>query len=333
MRTALVAALVIGVNGLGRAETVQQRMDRLERGIDIASELGRFDRVQFLRRELASEAARAGSTALAARQYELLLASRPPKRERVKLFVELARMRRTQQNYAGAISAYQDARHDDRDNWDANLELAQTYAQLDLNVNARDTYLFCVKLSPRSVEAYQGLAGVYQRQGYLNKALENYQKALSIEKRPSIYLAMADCYVRMDQMDKATDILAQGKAMLPGADYDARVGDIYHRRGDLKDAAKAWEDALSADARRDDIRLKLAMIYERMNRSADTDRMLRKLEGSYPKSPLVHFLRGWVLYDRGDRSGALSEIRLVQSLSPTDLVKHYNDQLMDLIRK
>lgn len=316
-----------------RAETLQQRLDGLQHGIDSASELGRFDRVQALRLDLAREAAGAKRYALAARQYELLLAARPGKRERVKLFVELARMRRLSENFGGAISAYQDALHDDPKNWDANFELAQTNFQIDLNVAALSYYQRSLKIKPKSVDVYLGMAAVYQKQGFLNKAIKEYEKALKIQPRPEIYLAMADCYLRQDNMDKAADILQQGKAVLPWADYDARLGDIYHRRGDLIHAASSWEDSLKVDNKRDDIRLKLAMLYDRLGRRADTDRMLKKLEGSYPKSPLVHFLRAWIHYDRGDRETARLEAQRVERLAPTELVKHYNDRLLLLLNK
>lgn len=326
----VIVASVALIRSGWAAETIQQRLDRLQRGIDVASELGRIDRAKSLREELAEEARRAGNFVVAARQYELLLASRPGKRDRIRLFVELGRMRRALQDYTAAIRAYQDALHDDSKSWDANLELAQTYALADLNVLALELYKKCAKINREAPEAYQGMAQVYQKQGYLTKAIAEYKKALKVQESPDIYLAMADCYVRMDDLPKAAEILQEGKTLLPGADYDARLGDIFQRRGDLALASSAWEAALKADGKRDDLRLKLAMVYERLGRVADTDKMLRTLEAGYPQSPLVHFLRGWIHYERGDHAAARREALTVEKLGPTELVKHYNDRLLEL---
>src|SRR5258708_7933209 len=75
------------------AGTAEEVASRLQRSIDRALEQGHYEYVQTLRQELARHYAAAGAFALAARQYELLLSSRPSRRERVAYFVELGKMR------------------------------------------------------------------------------------------------------------------------------------------------------------------------------------------------------------------------------------------------
>src|SRR5204863_10152670 len=123
------------------------------------------------------------------------------------------------------------------------------------------------------------------------------------------------------------------KTILPRADYDIRLGEIYRRHGDLKSACSAWEEARKSDAHRDDVRLQLALIYDRLSRPSDTDRMFKHLLEAYPRSPLVHFSRAWVLYARGDREGSRQEALVVQGLNPTALVLHYNDELLTQLKK
>ena len=102
----------------------------LQRSIDRASEAREF----FPRADAAFRAGRSsdagtGPLCAAARQYELLLASRPAEHERVKFFIKLGKMRDAVEDYSGAINAYQDALHDDPKSWDANLALARAYAR------------------------------------------------------------------------------------------------------------------------------------------------------------------------------------------------------------
>src|SRR5438552_11550913 len=77
-----------------------------------SSERGEFDTVQELRAKLADYAAATGHYDVGAQQYELLLAGRPGRAERVKLFTKLGHMRMALQNYGQAIGAYDDALHD-----------------------------------------------------------------------------------------------------------------------------------------------------------------------------------------------------------------------------
>src|SRR5436305_977388 len=141
-----------------------------------------------------------------------------------------------------------------------------------------------MKLQPNSAEPYEGIARVYQQLGFLNKAVTHFQKALTIEKKPETYLALSDTFVRQGDIVQARDILQQAKAVLPRADYDVRLGEIYRHHGDIKKACAAWEDALKIDPHRDDVRLQLAIAYDWIQRPAETDRMFRRLLADYPAS-------------------------------------------------
>src|SRR4051812_23059135 len=95
------------------AGSFEEVTNRLEREIDRASEQGKYSSVQALRLELAQHYAAKGAYARAARQYELLLASRPSRSERVSYFIELGKMRDADREYDAAIGSFQDALHDD----------------------------------------------------------------------------------------------------------------------------------------------------------------------------------------------------------------------------
>jgi tetratricopeptide (TPR) repeat protein len=315
------------------AGTAEEVTHRLQHSIDVASERGNYSQLQSLRLELAQHYAAIGSFALAARQYELLLASRPGRHERVDFSIELGKMRDADHDYDRAIAALQDAVHDDEKSWDANFNLARAYDHAELNSKAVEIYKTCIALKPERYEAYSGIAHVYQQLGFLSRAVAYYQKALARESRPELYLALADAYARQGDVARARDILQQAKTLLPRADYDVRLGEIFRRSDDLKRACAAWEEALKVDPRRGDVKLDLALAYERLKRSAESDRLFRQLLAAYPRSALVHFSRAWSLYSRGDPYGARVEAQIVERLAPTAVVQHYNEQLLAELRK
>jgi tetratricopeptide (TPR) repeat protein len=301
--------------------------------INHASEKGDFDTVQSLRMNLADYAADIGQYDLAAAQYELLLAGRPRRADRVRYFTRLGSVRMALQDYVRAIAAFDDALHDRPKDWDANLKRARAFAAADINQRAIESYQRCIKLKPLEVAPYEELAEVYEKQGLLGKALAYYEKALVRDPKPEIYLHMADCYVHQKNIAQAVSLLSQAKAQLPRADYDVRLGDIYQSLGDMPRASSAWEAALTADPKRDDVRLKLTLIYDQLHRRSDTDRLFKELLTSYPQSPLVHYFRALVLWERGERTASEAEALVVEQLSPTEQVAHFNDLLLSQLRK
>jgi tetratricopeptide (TPR) repeat protein len=331
-----VALILFGLVGFSKAPTgaaavagtTEDISARLQRSIDKASERGQYRAVQDLRLELAEHYKRQSAYAFAARQYELLLASRPSRRERVSYSIELGKMQMADKNYGGAIQAFQDAVHDDHNSWDANLLLARAYDHSELNTKAIEVYQRCIELRPDSWEGFHGVARVYQQLGFLNKAVVNYQKAVILAKRPESYLQLSDTYVRQGDISRAKDILQQAKAVLPLADYDVRLGEIFQRQGDLKSACSAWEEALHADAQRDDVRLQLALAYDRLGRGSDSDRQFRRLLTEFPASPVVHFSHAWVLFARGDFAGSRTEALAARDLGPTATVGYYTNKLL-----
>lgn len=309
------------------------QINRLLGQIDQSSERGNFSVVQNLRMQLAEYAVERRRFDIAARQYELLLAARPAKKERVRLYTRLGKMRMVLGDYSRAIASFDDALHDNPKDWDANIERARAFFATDLNQRAIESYLHCIRLRPQESAPYEELGRVYERQGFLGKALGYYQQALAREPKPDTYLHMADCYVHLKDLPKAVDVLAQAKARLPRAEYDVRLGDIYQSLGDMARAGVAWEEALKSDPQRDDVRLKLAFIYDRLHRRADTDRMFSHLLATYPRSPLVHHMKAVVLWERGEISASRDEALQVERLSPTEQVSHYNELLLQQIRK
>ena len=89
---------------------------------------------------------------------------------------------------------------------------------------------------------------------------------------------------------------------------------------------------MKGDPKRDDVRLKLTLVYDQLHRRAEADRLFRVLLASYPQSPLVHYFKALVLWERGERTASRAEALVVQRLSPTEGVAHFNDLLISQLR-
>src|SRR5690242_15964472 len=93
---ALLAAwtvMFLGARGAFADPQEDQTVNRWLSEIDRSSEKGDFEAVQVVRARLADYAAAIGRYDLAARHYELLLAARPGRAERVRIFIRLGNVR------------------------------------------------------------------------------------------------------------------------------------------------------------------------------------------------------------------------------------------------
>lgn len=328
---ALLALCVVGASAAPAAFDATER--QLRSAIDKASEKGRLDEVRALRLELAREATQNGYYFDAERQYELLLAARPGKKARVNLFTELGRLRESTGDDPSAVSAFEDARHDDPRAWTATLHLAQADTRLGLYKDAEAMYLKCLELRPGDLEARDGLGDMYRARGFLEQAMAIYQETIKRRPTAASFSGLADCYIRRNDIARAIATLQKAKASGVPGDYDTPLGFAYRRAGNFAQAAAVWEKVLADHPDRSDLKLNLVWAYIPLGRLRAADRLIEGLLTAYPRSPLVHFTAAWLKLRQGDVAAARRESARVDDLSPTDLVKHYNERLTQGIQQ
>src|SRR5688572_30261239 len=108
------------------AESPEDRaINQLLAELDRASEKGDFSKVQLLRMRTADFAVSVGRYELAVRLYEVLLAARPRKADRVRYNIRLGNTCMAMKDYSRAIVAYDNALHDSPKDWEANLQRAR----------------------------------------------------------------------------------------------------------------------------------------------------------------------------------------------------------------
>ena len=279
-------------------------MRQLQSAIDHASEEGRLDEVNALRLELARQATAKGFYFDAARQYELLLAARPSKKARVRLFTELGRLREATGDFPGAIQAYENARHDDPRTWTANLRVAGVYMHEGMYGQAEQAYLKCLELHPGDLEARDGLGDLYRERGFLKQAIAVYQETIKRRPTAASFSGLAECYWRGNDFAQAIATLEKAKASGVPGDYDTPLGFVYRRQGDFAQAAGVWEKALALHPDRADLKLDLVWVYAPLGRMKDAEHLMRELLTDYPRSPLIHFTQAWLKLRQGNREAA-----------------------------
>ena len=116
-------------------------------------------------------------------------------------------------------------------------------------------YSEIVKLTPESSPAYVDLGYAYENDGNLDKALENYLKAIDLNKGQyaTAFLRAGIIYQRKGDTDKATANFDEAERLYRAASNNEGLNEVYRQRGILfrtkglyEEAKKQFEQSLSA---------------------------------------------------------------------------------------
>ncbi|HJS25122.1 MAG TPA: tetratricopeptide repeat protein [Pyrinomonadaceae bacterium] len=116
-------------------------------------------------------------------------------------------------------------------------------------------YSEIVKLTPDSSPAYVDLGYAYENDGNLDKALENYLKAIELNKGQyaTAFLRAGIVYQRKNDVDKATARFEEAERLYRAGSNNEGLNEVYRQRGILfrnkglyDDAKKQFEQSLGA---------------------------------------------------------------------------------------
>jgi len=116
----------------------------------------------------------------------------------------------------------------------------------------RDEFTFysaAVKESPGSAPSHNGLASQYAARKEYSPAIENFDKAISLDPRyAEAYILRASVYAEMKNFPAAVSSGEKAVSLSPGsASIRYSMGNIYREAGDLINARTQWEKAVELD--------------------------------------------------------------------------------------
>ncbi|MEQ8174783.1 MAG: tetratricopeptide repeat protein [Syntrophomonadaceae bacterium] len=118
----------------------------------------------------------------------------------------------------------------------AKLELAVKYLSENDYEKAILAFNDAIKIAPKEVKAYQGLARVYTIQGKYDEAQSTYDRglaAVAAEKKPTLQIGLAGMYMDQGQMDKAEQAFQEinnGNSSCLEAYFGLAI--VYQQKGD-----------------------------------------------------------------------------------------------------
>jgi len=185
-----------------------------------------------------------------------------------------------------------------------------TIRQMPIWENGLSVWSYVIEKQPGKVSiAYTNLGSVYQKMGQFDKAMENYEKAITLD--PNDYLAYINRGVIFDkvgQFDRAIE--SYGKAMMSNpADYKAYYnrGLTYDKIGRLNDAIEDFQRATRLNANDPRVHNNLGILY---NKAGMYDRAIEALYNAIalePGNPVTYNNRGLTYTYSGQYNKAIED--------------------------
>ncbi|MGC1474416.1 MAG: tetratricopeptide repeat protein, partial [Terriglobales bacterium] len=150
-----------------------------------------------------------------------------------------------------------------------------------------------IQLDPNQIQAYLRLGKVYEAQGQTDLAIAHYQKALDLQPRLAPLATM--------------------------------VGNLYLNKGDSVRARKYLAQALDADPNLAVANANMAWLDVKEGRNLDVALgMAQKAKSLMPESPSISDTLAWVMYKKGDYTGATPLLQECVHKSPDSAEFRYH---------
>lgn len=148
-----------------------------------------------------------------------------------------------------------------------NIARARMYLVMGNDKKAKEALLNLVSKVPDSYKGHKMLAEVYEKEGGMRKAIDEYVQAIDINKKDyESYYKVAELLNNLDKKDEATEMLFNLLSKKPDM-YKATelLGDILISKEMYKDAANVYQEALKYNPVNYEIHYNLGIAYTMLN--------------------------------------------------------------------
>jgi tetratricopeptide (TPR) repeat protein len=158
---------------------------------------------------------------------------------------------------------------------------------------AQSQYEQAIQIDPKNILAYLRLGGMYQARNQSDAALVQYQKALDLQPNSAALIAL--------------------------------VGNVYLQRNDPESARKYYARALQADPDFPVANANMAWVDAVEGKNLDAAlAMAQKAKSQVPELPAITDVLAWVMYQRGNYTGAIPLLEDAVKKAPDSSQYHYH---------
>jgi Flp pilus assembly protein TadD len=237
--------------------------------------------------------------------------------QRPEPYLELSRIYLASQQPEQALFLLTQANQQAPDQVEVVITLAGVLMQTK-RLDEADTLLTnSILQHPSNAMLWRARGDLRAQQHLDEEAIDAYRKSLRFD--PAFYESHLELGKIYQQTGKAAEARAEFDAVLHAApkssEANAGLGQLALQSDHLGEAVTYLERAIKSDAGNSNAGETLATIFLREGKYAEADEVLRKLMGTNPDSPTVHYLEGRVLAKLGKSDDSQVEFEKARQLT------------------
>ena len=181
-----------------------------------------------------------------------------------------------------------------------DITKANIYLKLGDNKKAKQALIHLVTKYPENYQGHKRLAEIYENEGGMRKAIDEYVQAIDIHKRDyDSYFKVAELLNGFDKQDEAAEMLTNLLKKKPDyCEASLLLGDILLQKEMYKEATNIYQEALKHNPGNYDLYYNLGIAYTMLNdfesakicyeRAADINHLLYSAKYSLAEIALIY---------------------------------------------
>ena len=200
----------------------------------------------------------------------------------------------------------------------AHFGLGNAYLGAGTLNRAISEYEQALSLAPTYVDAYINLGNALQKAGRLAEAEKIFNKALLFDTtKPQLFICLGNLYREKGQLDDALACYSKASSLNPLVpEAHLGMGNIYRKKGLIEQAMQAYHRATTLDPDAPAVYVELGLMYREQGNPEEALNQYRTALAVDPACADAYNNSGWIYLQQGDYERALQHFEQAVKKNP-----------------
>ncbi|HGJ64754.1 TPA: tetratricopeptide repeat protein, partial [bacterium] len=201
---------------------------------------------------------------------------------------------------------------------DANIKWMINHVQRLMGIS-EETLKARIDTNEKDADAHEKLGTLYQNQGKLDKAIEEFKKAIAINPNSLIaHSSLAYIYEGQNKIPEAIEEFKELIRIQPNvAQIHVGLGLLYDKQGMFKEAIASMRKGKELDPKSPVASINIGIIYQKQGMLKESIAEFEELTKSQPNTAAFHGFLGNLYREVGNYDKAETSLRKAQQLDPS----------------
>lgn len=202
------------------------------------------------------------------------------------------------------------------------LNIGRRYLKDNRLIDAKAQFKAALEIDVKNHLAHYELGQISEKENLLKKAMEHYQRALSIKaSHIDSYVALAKIYIHYYDFDAALQYISKVKSIEPRSSEIYALSGFYHKqKGDFPKAILEYQKAVQLNPEHYEALFELAKLYRHTKQYAYAEKYFFRALTLQPNADTIQTQVALLYYERGLKSQAVDHLKKLVSAYPLNTV-------------